>query len=162
MFLGVRSKSGPNSHGQLIAAVTRMLTDPYGTNPLTESIIGCAIRVHRVIGPGVFEKIYSECLTYELKKKGLSFERERPVPLVYKGTRLKAKFFIDFVVEDKVVVELKSVAEITKVHECQVLTQLKLAELPVGLLINFNVPLLVDGVTRLVNPTLKARETRNI
>ena len=139
-----------------------MLTNPYGTSPLTESIIGCAIRVHKVIGPGVFEKIYSECLTYELKKRGLSFERERPVPLVYKGARLKAKFFIDFIVEGKVIVELKSVTEVVKVHECQVLTQLRLAELPVGLLINFNVPLLVDGVTRLVNPGLKARETTNI
>ena len=139
-----------------------MLTNPHGTSPLTESIIGCAIRVHRAIGPGVFEKIYAECLTYEFTRKKLSFERERPVPLVYQGVRLKARFFIDFVVEDKVVVELKSVAEVTKVHECQVLTQLKLAELPVGLLINFNVPLLVDGVTRLVNPTLKARETKNI
>jgi GxxExxY protein len=139
-----------------------MLTDPYGTSPLTEAIIGCAIRVHRAIGPGVLEKIYSECLTHEFKKRGLFFERERPVPLVYQGVRLKPKFFIDFVVENKVVVELKSVTEIVKVHECQVLTQLKLAELPVGLLINFNVPLLVDGVTRLVNPTLKARETKNI
>jgi GxxExxY protein len=139
-----------------------MLTDPYGTSPLTSSIIGCAIRVHRVIGPGVFEKIYSECLTYELRRKGLSFERELPVPLVYKGVHLKAKFFIDFVVENKVVVELKSVAEVAKVHECQVLTQLRLAELPVGLLINFNVPRLVEGVTRLVNPTLKEGETQNI
>ena len=139
-----------------------MLTDPYGTSPLTKAIIGCAIRVHRVIGPGVFEKIYSECLTYELKRDGMSFERERPVPLVYKGVRLKARFYVDFVVENKVIVELKSVAEVAKVHECQVLTQLKLTELPVGLLINFNVPLLVDGVTRIVNPTLKSREAKTI
>ena len=76
--------------------------------------------------------------------------------------RLKAKYYVDFVVENQVIVELKSVAEVAKVHECQVLTQLKLTGLPVGLLINFNVPLLVDGVTRLVNPTLKSRETENI
>jgi GxxExxY protein len=139
-----------------------MLTDPYGTSPLTKSIIGCAIRVHRVIGPGVFERIYSECLTYELKKDGLSFERERPVPLVYKGVRLKAKFYVDFVVENKVIVELKSVEEVAKIHECQVLTQLKLTALPVGLLINFNVPRLVDGVKRIVNPTLQSRLTENL
>ena len=97
-----------------------MLTGPYGTSPLTKSIIGCAIRVHRVIGPGVFEKIYSECLTYELKRQGLSFERERPVPLVYKGVRLKARFYVDFVIENKVIVELKAVTQLVKVRECQV------------------------------------------
>jgi GxxExxY protein len=139
-----------------------MLTDPYGTAPLTKSIIGCAINVHRAIGPGVLESVYSECLAHELKQHGLSFELEKPVPLIYRGVQLKARFYIDFVVENQVIVELKSVAEVIHIHECQVLTQLKLTELPVGLLINFNVPLLVDGVTRLVNPTLKSRETENI
>ena len=139
-----------------------MLTDPYGTSPLTKAIIGCAIRVHRVIGPGVFEKVYSECLAFELKRQGLSFERERPVPLVYKGVHLKARFYVDFVIEHKVIVELKAVAEVVKIHECQVLTQLKLTDLPVGLLINFNVPLLVDGVTRIVNPSFQSRITEGI
>jgi GxxExxY protein len=138
-----------------------MLTDPHGTGSLTKSIIGCAITVHRAIGPGVFESVYGECLAHELTTRGLSFELERPVPLVYRGVRLKAKYYIDFVVEDQVIVELKSVAEVAPVHQCQVLTQLRLTGLPVGLLINFNVPLLVDGVTRLVNPTLKSRETEN-
>jgi GxxExxY protein len=133
-----------------------MLADPYGTSPLTRSIIGCAIKVHRIIGPGVFEKIYSECLTYELKRQGLSFERERAVPLVYRGVRLKAKFYVDFVVENRVIVELKAVTEVAQIHACQVLTQLKLTALPVGLLINFNVPVLVDGVTRIVNPQMLA------
>ena len=86
----------------------------------------------------------------------MSFERERPVPLVYKGVRLNAKFYVDFVVENKVIVELKAVTEVARIHECQVLTQLKLTGLPVGLLINFNVPLLVDGVKRIVNPHLPA------
>ncbi len=139
-----------------------MLTDPYGTSSLTKSIIGCAIRVHRAIGPGVFESIYSECLMYELKRAELSFERERQVPLIYKGVRLEAKFYVDFIVENKVIVELKSVAEVAEIHECQVLTQLKLTALPVGLLINFNVPLLVDGVKRIVNPTLQSRLTENL
>ena len=138
-----------------------MLTDPHGTGPLTKSIIGCAINVHRAIGPGVFESVYSECLAHELTTRRLSFELERPVPLIYRGVRLKAKYYIDFVVENQVIIELKSVAEVAHVHECQVLTQLRLTGLPVGLLINFNVPLLVDGVTRLVNPTLKSRETEN-
>ncbi len=138
-----------------------MLTDPYGTSPLTSSIIGCAIRVHRAIGPGVFEHVYSECLAYELKGQGLAFETERAVPLVYKGVRLKARYYVDFVVEQQVVVEVKVVAELAVIHERQVLTQLKLAGLPVGLLINFNVPVLVDGVKRIVNPGLKARETKS-
>jgi len=139
-----------------------MLTDPYGTGALTKSIIGCAIRVHRTIGPGVFENVYAECLMHELKGKGLSFEREKHVPLIYKGVSLNARYFVDLVVENQVIVELKAVAEVAKVHESQVLTQLKLAGLPVGLLINFNVPRLVDGVTRIVNPTLKLRETQGI
>jgi GxxExxY protein len=99
-----------------------MLADPHGTSPLTKSIIGCAIRVHRVIGPGVFENVYAECLAYELHEHRLAFERERLVPLVYKGVPLNAKYYVDFVVENKVIVELKSVAEVAKIHECQVLT----------------------------------------
>jgi GxxExxY protein len=139
-----------------------MLTDPYGTSSLTKSITGCAIRVHRVIGPGVFESVYAECLAYELQEHGHAFETEKLVPLVYKGVPLNAKYYVDFVVEHKVIVELKSVAEVARIHECQVLTQLKLTALPVGLLINFNVPRLVDGVTRLVNPTLQSRMTENL
>jgi GxxExxY protein len=139
-----------------------MLTDPYGTSQLTKSIIGCAIEVHRAIGPGVFESVYNECFAHELKRRGLSFELERAVSLIYRGVRLKSKFYIDVVVENQVIVELKSIAEVVPIHECQVLTHLKLTGLPVALLINFNVPLLVDGVTRLVNPTLNSRETENI
>jgi GxxExxY protein len=84
------------------------------------------------------------------------------VPLVYRGVQLNTRFYVDFVVENRVIVELKSVAEVARIHECQVLTQLRLTELPVGLLINFNVARLVDGLKRLVNPTLKSRETENI
>jgi len=134
-----------------------MLTDPHGTGPLTKAIIGCAIQVHRVIGPGVFENIYAECFAYELDEHGLAFERERLVPLVYKRVPLKGKYYVDFVVENRVIVELKAVTEVARIHECQVLTQLKLTALPVGLLINFNVPILVNGVTRLVNPHVLGR-----
>ena len=145
-----------------LCLVIGMLTDPYGTGALTKSIIGCAIDVHRAIGPGVFESVYSECFAHELTRHGLSFELERTVSLIYRGVRLKGKFYVDVVVENQVIVELKSVAQVVHIHECQLLTQLKLTGLPVGLLINFNVPLLVDGVTRLVNPTLKSRETESI
>jgi len=136
-----------------------MLSDPHGTNRLTQAIIGCAIRVHRVIGPGVFENVYAECFAHELHEHGFAFETERPVRLVYKGVTLKAKYYVDFVIENRVIVELKAVSEVVRIHECQVLTQLKLTGLPVGLLINFNVPILTDGVKRVVNPNLKPRET---
>ena len=139
-----------------------MLADPQGTNALTKAIIGCAIRVHRTIGPGVFENIYGECFAYELRLGGMSFEAQRPVHLVYRGADLKVRYYVDFVVENRVVVELKAVAALAPIHECQVLTQLKLTGLPVGLLINFNVPRLVDGVKRIVNPHLKTSQTATI
>lgn len=129
---------------------------PYGTSDLTRAIIGCAIRVHKVVGPGVYENIYSECLEYELREQGLRFELGRPAPLVYKGVRLRSKYYIDVVVENQVAVELKAVAALAEIHKRQVLTQLKLSRLPVGLLINFNVAVLTDGgVHRIVNPDLQ-------
>ena len=162
MFLGLDADRREISRGLWLALAAGMLSDPHGTNPLTKAIIGCAIRVHRVIGPGVFENVYAECFAHELHEHGLSFERERLVPLVYKAVTLKAKYYVDFVVENRVIVELKAVSEVAKIHECQVLTQLKLTGLPVALLINFNVPILVDGVKRIVNPTLQSRITTNI
>ena len=130
-----------------------MLTDPAGMNTLTHAIIGCGIRVHREIGPGVLESIYNECMQYELRQEGLRFDRERAVPLVYKGQKLRARYYIDLVVEDRVVVELKTVVEIAEIHKKQVLTQLRLAGLHTGLIMNFNVQILTDGgVKRVVNP----------
>lgn len=130
-----------------------MLTNPAGMNTLTHAIIGCGIRVHREIGPGVLENIYNECMQYELRQEGLRFERERAVPLVYKGNKLKSRYYIDLVVEDRVIVELKTVVEIAEIHKKQVLTQLKLAGLHTGLIMNFNVEILTDGgVKRVVNP----------
>lgn len=129
-----------------------MLTDPTGVNVLTSAIIGCAVRVHRVIGPGVLESIYSECMQHELREQGMRFDLERAVPLIYKGQKLKSRFYIDMVVEDRVVVELKAVSEIAEVHKRQVLTQLRLVGLHVGLLLNFNVVTLTDGgVKRIIN-----------
>ena len=130
-----------------------MLTNPAGMNTLTHAIIGCGIRVHREIGPGVLENIYNECMQYELRQEGLRFDRERAVPLVYKGQKLKSRYYIDLVVEDRVIVELKTVVEIVEIHKKQVLTQLKLAGLHTGLILNFNVEVLTDGgVKRVVNP----------
>ena len=132
-----------------------MLTDPFGTNAITRSIIGCGIRVHGVLGPGIYENVYGECMEYELKSQGLSFDTGRPVPIIYRGARLKSKYYIDIVVEDCVVVELKAVVALAEIHKRQVLTQLKLTGLPVGLLMNFNVVTLTDGgVKRIVNPQL--------
>jgi GxxExxY protein len=122
-------------------------------NTLTHAIIGCGIRVHREIGPGVLENIYNECLQYELRQEGLRFDRGRAVPLVYKGQKLRSRYYIDLVVEDRVIVELKTVVEIAEIHKKQVLTQLRLAGLHTGLIMNFNVPILTDGgVKRVVNP----------
>jgi GxxExxY protein len=130
-----------------------MLTDPFGTNAITRRIIGCGIRVHDVVGPGVFENVYSECMEYELQEEGLSYETSRAVPIIYKGARLKSRYYIDIVVEGLIVVELKAVAVLAEIHKRQVLTQLKLTDLPVGLLVNFNVvTLTAGGIKRVVNP----------
>jgi GxxExxY protein len=118
----------------------------------THAIIGAAIEVHRHLGPGLLESIYVECLRAELKNRSIRFEAERRVPVVYKGRTLDAFYRIDLIVEETVVVEVKSVAAMAAVFQAQVLTYLRLTHLPVALLINFNVPLLTDGVTRLVNP----------
>lgn len=136
-----------------------MLADPLGVNPLTRRIIGCAIRVHREIGPGVFESVYGQCLEYELRQAGLAYEVGRAVPVVYRGATLRARFYIDIVVENLIVVELKSVAALAEIHTCQILTQLKLTGLPVGLLINFNVKLLKDGgIRRILNPRVSSAQ----
>ena len=130
-----------------------MLTDPSGLNALTRAIIGCAIEVHREIGPGLLENVYSECLQAELRRHRLKFDLERQVPLTYKGERLKAHYYVDMVVEGLVIVELKTVAEIAEIHKCQVLTQLRLTGLHVGMLLNFNVVTLTrGGVKRIVSP----------
>ncbi len=117
---------------------------------LTGQIIGAAIEVHRALGPGLLESAYQTCLAHEFSLRGIAFEREKPLPVEYKGTRLDCGYRIDFLVDDRVVVELKSVDAIRKIHEAQLLTDLKLIECKVGLLINFNVPVLKDGIKRRV------------
>jgi GxxExxY protein len=118
---------------------------------LTESIIGAAIEVHRVTGPGLLEAVYEECLCCELSQRGLSFLRQVELPVVYKGIKLSFGFRMDLVVEDSVVLELKTVDRLIPVHSAQLLTYLKLSGKQVGLLINFNEPVLKSGLKRLVN-----------
>lgn len=123
---------------------------------VTERIIGAAIAVHRIVGPGLLESAYEFCLAEEFTQAGLSFERQVPLPVVYRGKKLDCGYRMDFVVEGKVVVEIKCVDKLTSIHEAQLMTYLKLSGLEVGLLINFNVLLLRDGIVRraISNPSL--------
>ena len=120
-------------------------------NKITETIIGSAIEVHRILGPGLLESAYEECLCHELVHAGLVFRRQVEMPLAYKTVRLDCGYRLDLVVEETVVVELKTVDHLLPVHEAQLFTYLKLYGSPVGLLINFNVPVLKEGLKRLVN-----------
>jgi len=119
-------------------------------NQITGKIIGAAINVHRELGPGLLESAYEICLAYELAEMGLSVERQRPLPVLYKSVRLDCGYRLDLLVENKVVVELKSVEKIEPIHVAQVLSYLKLSGCNVGLLINFNVKILKSGIKRLV------------
>ena len=120
-------------------------------NRLTARIIGAAIEVHRHLGPGLLESIYQECLARELASRELSFTLQQSAPILYKGARLSAVYRLDVVVEGIVVVEIKSVESLSPVHVAQTLTYMRLAHCPVGLLINFNVPRLRNGIKRLVD-----------
>lgn len=120
-------------------------------NKLTEQIIGCAIKVHRSLGPGLLESAYQECLFFELNKAGLFVEKEKPLPLVYEEVKLDCGYRIDLMVEKQIVIELKSVETLNDIHTAQVLTYLKLSNCRIGLLINFNVTQLTSGIKRLYN-----------
>ena len=119
-------------------------------NQLSEEIIGAAIEVHRALGPGLLESAYEECLCHELGLRTLSYERQRPLPLNYKGHQLDCGYRLDLLVEDKVVVEVKTVESIKRIHKAQLITYLKLGGWRLGLLINFNVPVLKEGIRRVV------------
>src|SRR5471030_652040 len=120
-------------------------------NAVAKEIVDVAYRRHTVLGPGLFESVYEAVLASELEKRGLVLTRQQPIPLVYDGTRFEMGFRADLVVEDKVIVEVKSVAEIAALHRKQLLTYLRFADKRLGLLINFNVALIRDGITRMVN-----------
>ena len=127
-----------------------MLADlPY--NKTTGSIIEAAIEVHRALGPGLLESSYTTCLHYEFAQRGLRFDSQRAVPIRYKDITLPSAYRIDLIVEDQIVVEIKSVDRLIPVHEAQILTYLRMINSPAGLLINFNVPRLLDGLKRVIN-----------
>ena len=117
---------------------------------LTEQIIGAAIEVHRHLGPGLLESAYEECLCHELSLRGLAFERQLQLPVLYKGVSLDCGYKLDLVVEREVVLELKSVEKLLPIHEAQLLTYMRLGGYKVGLLLNFSVPLMKDGIVRRV------------
>ena len=117
-------------------------------NTITERIIGAAIEVHKALGPGLMESAYEECLCRELALRGIGVERQLPLPVEYKGVRLDCSYRLDLLVEQSVVVEIKSLSSIEPIHEAQLLTYLKLGGWKLGLLINFNVPALKDGIRR--------------
>jgi GxxExxY protein len=124
------------------------LGERFELNKLTEQIIGAAIEVHRHLGPGLLENAYETCLVYELEQSGLRVERQLAMPLSYKEIRLDQGYRLDLLVEQKVIVELKVVEEIKPVHEAQILSYLKFSGCDIGLLINFNVKLLKNGIRR--------------
>ena len=119
-------------------------------DPLTDRIIGCAIEVHRALGPGLLESAYEECLCYELTQSHIAHKRQVPLPVNYKDVRLDCGYRMDIVADEREVIELKTVERLAPVHDAQILTYLRLSGHAVGLLMNFNVPVLRDGLKRFV------------
>ncbi len=123
-------------------------------NKLTEGIIGAAIEVHRTLGPGLLESAYQAALAYELTQRGYKVEQQRPLPMIYKEIRLDAGYRLDFLVNDRVILEIKSSDGIAPIHDAQILSYLRLSGCKIGLLINFNVKLLKNGIKRFINGSL--------
>lgn len=119
-------------------------------NELTEKVIGCAIEVHRNLGPGLLESAYSQCLQYELESQRIYVEKEIRLPIIYKEIQIDHGYRIDLLVENRLVIELKTVEKFTDVHVAQILTYMKLGDYSTGLLINFNTKLLKDGLKRFI------------
>jgi len=132
-----------------VKKMEKSLTD-YPHKDLTQKIIGAAIEVHRVLGPGLLESAYEHCLVYELELLGLQVEQQKSLPLVYKEISIDQGYRIDLLVEGKVIVEIKTVEHLTDAHIAQILTYMKLSNCKVGLLINFNVKMLKNGIRRFV------------
>ena len=125
------------------------ITERGNDNILTGKIIGAAIEVHRTLGPGLLESAYEACLIYELRLRGIKVEHQKPLPVFYKDVMLDCGYRLDLVIENQVIVEIKTVSSITPIHEAQLLSYLKLSDCKVGLLINFNVIVLKDGIRRM-------------
>jgi GxxExxY protein len=119
-------------------------------NELTERVIGACVEVHRNTGPGLLESAYQQCLCHELALRGIPFQLQRPLPVSYKGTLLDCGYRIDLLVDDRLVLEIKAIEKVLPIHEAQILTYLRLGGWKVGLIINFNVKVLKDGITRRV------------
>ena len=126
------------------------ITEKKDNSTLTGKIIGDAIEVHRALGPGLLESAYEACLTYELRLRGLKVESQKPLPLIYKNVMLECGYRLDIVVENQVIIEIKTVNSIAPIHEAQLLSYLKLSNCKIGLLINFNVIVLKDGIRRMM------------
>ncbi|MFV8358983.1 GxxExxY protein [Flavobacterium sp. LS1P3] len=123
-------------------------------NEISKIVFESALKVHKVLGPGLLESAYEECLFYELKKSNLKVEKQKALPLIYEEVKLDVGYRIDMIIEDKFIVEVKSVEALTDVHLAQLLTYLRLSDCRLGLLINFNVKLLKEGVRRVINGSL--------
>lgn len=123
-------------------------------NLITETIISAAIQVHKALGPGLLESAYEACTAYELTERGMKIEQQKPLPLIYKQDRLDCGYRLDLFVEDKVIVEIKSIDQLLPIHKAQLLSYLKLSGCKMGLLINFNVKLLTEGIVRVINGKL--------
>ncbi|HEV8269952.1 MAG TPA: GxxExxY protein [Chitinophagaceae bacterium] len=120
-------------------------------NELSKIIVDCIFKVHKNIGPGLLESAYEECLFYELSRTGLLVERQKPLPLFYETIKMEIGYRLDFLIENKLVIEVKAVEALNDVHKAQVITYLKLSGCKLGLLVNFNVVLIKDGIKRIVN-----------
>ncbi len=123
-------------------------------NEISKIVFEAALKVHRVLGPGLLESAYEECLFYELKKSNLKIEKQKSLPLIYEDVKLDIGYRIDIIVEDKFIIEIKSVEKLNEVHTAQLLTYLKLSNCKLGFLINFNVKLLKEGLKRIINGEL--------
>jgi len=131
--------------------INRRDAETLSFNELTERVIGACIEIHRSLGPGLLESAYEECLCHELSAAHIGFERQKPLPVRYKGVNLDCGYRLDLVIEQKLIVELKAIEQLLPIHEAQLLTYLKLSGLTLGLLINFNVPVLKSGIKRIAN-----------
>ena len=120
-------------------------------NELSKIVFDCALKVHQNLGPGLLESAYEECLFYELRKTGLEVQKQKPLPLVYEEVKLDIGYRIDIIIENKLIIEVKSVDALNEVHFAQLLTYLKLTDCKLGMLINFNVALVKNGIKRVVN-----------
>ena len=127
------------------------MKDEQRLNKITETIIGVAIDIHKALGPGLLESAYEACMVYDLIQSGLKLEQQKPLPVIYREVKLECGYRLDLMIENEVIVEIKSVEKLLPIHKAQLMSYLKLSDCKVGLLINFNIELLKDGTQRVVN-----------